>query len=81
MSPEQTYVPSEADLRVAWAEFRGGALYCNPDYEFHLAIAQVRHDAAAEAWTDCVSEASAVGWLHEPAALDMLGRNPHEETP
>ena len=34
--------------------------------------------AKAEAWTDCVSEASALGWLHALAALDMLDRNPYE---
>ena len=43
--------------------------------------ARVRRDAAAGAWTDCVSEASALGWLHPSAARDMRDRNPHEETP
>lgn len=42
-----------------------------------LIAAEVRK-AQGEAWTDCISEASALGWLHAPAALDMLDRNPHE---
>lgn len=43
------------------------------------AIEEEVRAAKAEAWTDCVSEASALGWLHAPAALDMLDRNPHEK--
>ena len=51
------------------------------DERFEAWLRSVRRDAADEAWTDCVSEASALGWLHPSAALDMLDRNPHEETP
>ncbi len=43
------YVPSEADLRLAWSMFRGHNLDSNPDYEFHTAMARVRRDAAREA--------------------------------
>ena len=43
-----------------------------------IIAAEVRK-AQGEAWTDCVAEASALGWLHAPAALDMLDRNPHEK--
>ena len=71
----------EGRHRSEWPD----AVYPDTAYEYRDLAAAVLpiiaaevQAAKAEAWTDCVSEASACGWLHAPAALDMLDRNPHE---
>ena len=74
------YVPDEEQVR-AWCREGAGDYPDVMDEWIARFLARVRRDAADEAWTDCVSEASALGWLHPSAALDMLDRNPHKETP
>lgn len=75
------HTPSEEYVRESYV--RGATSRPDPrdrEAEFDRFIARVRREAQWEAWTDCVSEASAAGWLPPSSVADMLYRNPFKET-
>lgn len=63
------------DWGVANDDERGEALAL-ADEVLPIVAEEVRK-AKAEAWADCVFEASALGWLFPGPARHMLDRNPH----
>ncbi|WP_087484907.1 hypothetical protein [Brachybacterium massiliense] len=88
-TPLQKRIRREFSIPAEWARRRDGETTMElierwqkrQDEQIAALIAAEVRKAQGEAWTDCVSEASALGWLHATAALDMLDRNPHEEAP
>ena len=80
MSTDES-TPSEDDLRHAYRTTRLLDHHADVNAAFDRFLARVRREAQWEAWTDCVSEASAAGWLHPSTVADMLYRNPFKETP
>ena len=71
---ERRYWPTWEDHEKADAdEWRDAAASALP-----IIAAEVRK-AKAEAWTKCVSEASALDWLFPGPARHMLDRNSYEE--